>query len=191
MDQLSTVALILTNGMDSNPVNVAAIPDVEKRRLAFEKIFRSVVAGQLTKGKPMVAKQEAEIVGYCGCFSPGHCQLSGPEKLKTLPLLLGAAGFSATGRMLSWFGEWAKHDPSEPHWHLGPIAVLPDRQGHGVGSAMMIAFCDMVDSDGVAAYLETDKDVNVGFYKKFGFEVVGESTVIGTHNWYMKRPPHG
>lgn len=188
LSQVPTAVAVLTAGMHTNPVNVAAMPDDGRRKVMSNTIFRAVTTGQLTKGKPFVAIQDGSIVGYCGNFAPGHCQLKGPEKLRTLPILLGAAGLSGTGRILSWFGEWAKHDPSEPHWHLGPIAVLPDSQGKGVGTAMMTAFCDMVDGDGIAAYLETDKDVNVGFYKKFGFEVVGEGLVIGAHNWYMKRP---
>ena len=48
-----------------------------------------------------------------------------------------------------------------------------------------------LDAAGVAGYLETDKDVNVPFYERFGYEVVGEGDVIGVPNWYMLRPARG
>ena len=63
------------------------------------------------------------------------------------------------------------------------------KQGRGIGSAMMRAFCDRVDRDHALAYLETDKPENVGFYEKSGFETVGEANVIGTPNWFMRREP--
>ena len=86
-----------------------------------------------------------------------------------------------------WFAEWAKHDPTEQHWHLGPIGVLPAHQGSGVGSKLMIRFCKEVDSCSANAYLETDSDKNVRFYQKFGFRVVSESEIFGVKSRYMLR----
>lgn len=86
-----------------------------------------------------------------------------------------------------WFAEWAKHDPTEQHWHLGPIGVLPAHQGSGVGSKLMNRFCKEVDSCNANAYLETDSDKNVRFYQKFGFRVVSESEIFGVKSRYMLR----
>jgi ribosomal protein S18 acetylase RimI-like enzyme len=57
----------------------------------------------------------------------------------------------------------------------------------GVGSMLMQVFCKRMDDAGEAAYLETDKEINVRFYEKFGFEVTGEDEVLGVRNWYMFR----
>ena len=86
-----------------------------------------------------------------------------------------------------WFKEWAKHDPVEQHWHLGPIGVLPTHQGLGIGSMLMERFCKEVDACMAKAYLETDLDKNVRFYEKFGFKVVSESEIFGVKNRYMLR----
>ncbi len=59
----------------------------------------------------------------------------------------------------------------------------------GIGTRMMVRFCLWMDSVGDSAYLEADKPENVAFYQKFGFEVVGEVTVLGTATWLMQRPP--
>jgi ribosomal protein S18 acetylase RimI-like enzyme len=59
-----------------------------------------------------------------------------------------------------------------------------------VGSKLMQAFCAQMDAEeGEDAYLETDKEINVGFYERFGFEVVSKEEVLGTPNWFMLRRP--
>jgi hypothetical protein len=45
-----------------------------------------------------------------------------------------------------------------------------------------------MDASRAAAYLETDKQVNVPFYERFGFRVRAEATILGTPNWFMIRP---
>jgi ribosomal protein S18 acetylase RimI-like enzyme len=89
---------------------------------------------------------------------------------------------------MSWLGAWSKHDPDEHHLHLGPVAVDVHLQGMGVGSLLMRAFCQRMDEAAEDSYLETDKEINVRFYEKFGFEVTGEDDVLGVRNWYMFRP---
>jgi predicted N-acetyltransferase YhbS len=93
------------------------------------------------------------------------------------------------GRLVEWLQTWGRRDPDEYHFHLGPVAADAGKQGRGIGSAMMQAFCERVDRDHALAYLETDKEENVGFYEKFGFETVGDATVIGVTNWFMRRDP--
>ena len=81
-----------------------------------------------------------------------------------------------------WFKEWAEHDPVEQHWHLGPIGVLPSHRGMGVGTELMQRFCKEADNCSAKAYLETDLDENVRFYKKFGFKLISESAIFNVVN---------
>jgi uncharacterized protein (UPF0128 family) len=37
------------------------------------------------------------------------------------------------------------------------------------------------------AYLETDKEFNVRFYERFGFDLIGEENVLGVQNYFMCR----
>jgi ribosomal protein S18 acetylase RimI-like enzyme len=90
-------------------------------------------------------------------------------------------------RKYIWLKEWARHDPVEQHWHLGPIGVLPAYQGSGIGSTLMERFCGEVDACNAKAYLETDMDKNVRFYERFGFKVISQSQIFGINNRYMLR----
>jgi hypothetical protein len=51
----------------------------------------------------------------------------------------------------------------------------------------MKRFCEEVDNCSARAYLETDLDENVLFYKKFGFEIISRSSIFGVDNKYMVR----
>jgi predicted N-acetyltransferase YhbS len=97
-------------------------------------------------------------------------------------------GLPTAARFGSWRREWAKRDPEEPHVHLGPIAVDRDRQGEGIGSLIMGEHCRRLDAAGAVGYLETDKEINVAFYERFGYETIDEAEVIGVPNWFMRRP---
>jgi hypothetical protein len=43
---------------------------------------------------------------------------------------------------------------------------------------MMVEYCALIDREEAVGYLETDKRAIVGFYEKFGFQTVAESTVL-------------
>jgi ribosomal protein S18 acetylase RimI-like enzyme len=93
--------------------------------------------------------------------------------------------------MMCWLGLWTRRDPEERHWHIGPLAVDSHLQGMGVGSLLMQVFCAQMDAAREDAYLETDKEINVRFYERFGFEVVGEQEVLDVTNWFMLRRAEG
>lgn len=180
---------VLAQGMRDNPLHIAALgenPDRRERALAV--VFRAFLHMEATKkGKALGALKDDRLVGVWGMMRPGCCQLAPPEKIALLPKLIGHCGLGGTAKLLAQFGNWSKHDPKTPHWHLGPVGILRELQGQGIGSLLMAEFCKIVDAEKCAAWLETDKEINVKFYRKHGFEVVAEDTVNGVPNWFMER----
>ena len=80
--------------------------------------------------------------------------------------------------------------PRQAHWYLGTLGTDPDRQGRGVGSALLRVVLDRLDADGLPAYLESSKETNLSFYARHGFEVTGEiTTPRGPTLWLMWREP--
>ena len=51
----------------------------------------------------------------------------------------------------------------------------------------MTIFCNEVDKCSANAFLETDLDKKVSFYKKYGFKVVSTSNIFGVESRYMAR----
>jgi len=181
---------VIVRGMRDNPNVVAAFgQDQERRHVRLLRLFGAMAAAEVPgRDRDMLAARgpDGSILGVCGMMPPGRCQPGPGRQLRLLPALL-ALGPRSAGRTMSWLGAWSKHDPDEHHWHLGPVAVDAHLQGMGLGSLLMRAFCQRMDDAAEDAYLETDKEINVRFYERFGFGVTGEQEVLGVRNWYMYR----
>jgi ribosomal protein S18 acetylase RimI-like enzyme len=188
--ELAEAARLVGRGMCANPIMVWAfgIPDTERRCQALARFFVPVLHGLYRRGLILGAFRDGSLVGVCGMARPGLCQPTPLEKLRVAPSVVLGNPVGTPLRVLKWVGEWARRDPTEPHWHLGPVAVDSHLQGQGIGSAMLGDFCARMDDGRTLSYLETDKSENVRFYQKFGFAVTAKTEVLGIPNWFMSRP---
>ena len=69
--------------------------------------------------------------------------------------------------------------PREAHWYLGVLACRSDRRGHGLGTAVTAPLLAAADRAGLPVALETSTSVNVDYYTRRGFAVVGTRCVGG------------
>jgi ribosomal protein S18 acetylase RimI-like enzyme len=76
-----------------------------------------------------------------------------------------------------------------PHWYLMTVGTRTARQGQGLGSTLVEMGTSRADDAGVPCYLETGTDSNIAFYRKRGFEVVGQADCYGYTLTGMIRPP--
>jgi len=79
--------------------------------------------------------------------------------------------------LLATFEKMDQSHPKEAHWYLPQIGVEPLAQGRGVGAALMVHALARCDRERALAYLEASKPENIPFYKRYGFEVIGEIQV--------------
>ena len=182
---------VVARSFRDNPLSFAVNEVDPQRRLRGTYAFiAAAFAIKDYSSHTLVARSaEGKIVGVCSMLPPGECLLSFGEKLRLVSRLF-STGPRALIRTMRFLAVWDKHHPAERHWHLGPVAVDSELQGMGVGSKLMRRFCARMDEVGGAAYLEADKEINVRFYEKFGFEVISEEEVLGTQNWFMFRRPY-
>jgi GNAT superfamily N-acetyltransferase len=187
--ELGAAAMLLSRAMRDNPIDVRAfgIPDSGRRGRVLARFYAPVLRGLGRRGTVLGAFRDSRMVGVCGFAPPGRCQPGPLEKLTVFPSLMLGNRLSTPLRVARWVSEWPHRDPHEAHGHLGPVAVAPDAQGRGIGSAMVAEFCARIDDRAGLSYLETDKLENVGFYEKFGFSTVGEAQVLDVPNWFMSR----
>ena len=180
-------ARVASRAFVKNPMQVAAFKGQDERlRRRQEAVFRAIF--DHFPGELLVARWGTPVVGVMGMALWPDCQFGVVRSLRILPQVLLATRKLAP-RLLSWHSAWGKQDPKEPHWHLGPVAVLPRLQRQGVGSRLVQRFCDRVDQRRVPGYLETDTEEAVRLYERFGFEVREEAEVFGVRNWFMWREP--
>ena len=81
--------------------------------------------------------------------------------------------------------------PTEPHHHLAFLAVRPDRQGNGLGSALLRHHHARLDRAGTPAYLEASSPASRDLYLRHGYHLRGEPFTVpdGTPFWPMWREP--
>jgi ribosomal protein S18 acetylase RimI-like enzyme len=188
-DDLAEAIAVVARGMRDNPLHVSALGyDSRTREQRLNRMFALALPMIFKKGVLLGACADHKLVGVAGMVPPGRCQPTFFENVTLLPRMIPAVGFSGFARAGRWLATWGKHDLPEPHWHLGPVAVDAHLQGQGIGTALMVEYCERLDHLAAVGYLETDKAKNVAFYEKFGFETVSEAPVLETPNWFMRRP---
>jgi ribosomal protein S18 acetylase RimI-like enzyme len=175
---------VLSIAMVSNPMHVAVLSGQgEPERQRLEDMFLEMLIER--PRRVFVTKQESKIVGV---IRSQECHEE-PASQELVAAEVDEEDLEDTdSRIAHWLRVWDELDPLEPHRHLGPIGVLPEFQGHGIGSMMMESFCAEVDANGESAYLETDKPENVRFYEKFDFGLASETDILGVKNYFMWRP---
>jgi len=178
---ISESSKVLSEAMLNVPLHIAIFQGHgEKERKMIENIFFELLRD--FPGITFLARINRQIVGVIRMKSCNGSKVNN-ECAQTGDVA------NLEWRKSYWQNEWARHDPLEQHWHLGPVGVLPSHQGKGIGTKLLSRFCQEVDACLSPAYLETDTDKNVRFYERFGFEIVKETEIFDVKNRYMWRPP--
>jgi ribosomal protein S18 acetylase RimI-like enzyme len=175
---------VLARAFANNPIHVAAFGAdsvVERNRVFFR------VGLSLFRGHRLAVVEGSRVLGFMHWVESPGCKLSAGQRLGLVPTMLRGFGIRSTLRVGSWLSAWAANDRGGSHWHLGPIGVDPQIQRKGAGRLLMDVFCSALDEEPVLGFLETDKEENVGFYEKFGFEIEKEVEVIGAKTYFMTR----
>ena len=178
---ISEASRVLSEAMLKVPLHIAVFQGHgEKEREIIEKMFFELLSG--LPGITFLARINRQIVGVMRMKScVGSKVTNEPAQTEDVNKLYWRKSY--------WRREWARHDPLNQHWHLGPVGVLPSHQGKGIGTKLLNRFCQEVDACTAPAYLETDTYKNVRFYERFGFQLVGESEIFDVKNRYMWRHP--
>ncbi len=120
---------------------------------------------------------------------------------KTLPFLLNGgielilhSGIGIIGRLLtyeSYAMNLKKKFTDNYDWYLYNLSIKKDAQGKGIASKLMRPMLNFCDNERMVAYLETNKDRNVGLYNHYGFELMSEEKIPKTPvtHYSMVRKP--
>ena len=156
--------------------------DHRRARLGFEMLGRNMLSQGMVLHTPGF-----EAAAYWA--RPGHWSVPFSEIVKTLPVSVRAYRLRMF-RALEVLMRMERVHPHEPHYYLEVLGTDPEHQGRGFGAALMAPALDLADDEHVGAYLESSKESNVPYYRRFGFEVVGAIRHRnGPTMWPMWREP--
>lgn len=120
---------------------------------------------------------------------------------KTLPFLMNGglrlilhSGLGIIGRLLTYetYAMNLKKTFTDNYdWYLYNLSIKKDAQGKGIASRLMRPMLQFCDDERMVAYLETNKEANVGLYQHYGFALMKEELIPSTPvvHYSMVRKP--
>ncbi len=170
---------------------VHMMPDEDERRKKLKYGFVPMFKFGMAKG--VVHATSPNLEGLSVWFPPDEVHQSVFSMMRYGGFkAFRKSGYKAMKRGLPLFKYMVPaHKRNAPfdHWYLQNLAVDPAHQGKGFGSILMIKMLELIDEQGLPAYLETNEEKNLQFYQKHGFEVVEYTIVPNTEVpfWCMLR----
>jgi GNAT superfamily N-acetyltransferase len=110
---------------------------------------------------------------------PDGTELTDDEEGRTEPLVRDLIGPRCDDVMELLDRFEASHPRGKPHYYLSLLGTHPNRQGEGLGMALLADNLKRIDLEGVPSFLESSNPGNNARYQRLGFRQVGEFTTPG------------
>lgn len=167
---LDVLAHVIADAFSGLAVSQWLVPEPHARRAIFPGYFCLFVERALADGLVLTtpARDSAALWIPTGADGPGEPPREYHEELAVM-----------TGRHLPRFQAldeaFDRHHPvGVPHEHLAILAVRPDRQRLGIGTALLNARHVTLDRGGTPAYLEASDPAKRDIYRTHGYVDLGE-----------------
>lgn len=169
-------------------------PDDRQRRRSLPIFFRSVFAHMGPRGHVVTVRNEHhDIVGVAAWQRTRGYPLAVGTQLAQLPSSLRAMYRRprALGVGYAYMVAITNAHKKDLHWYLMVLCADPSVQRRGVGTLLLEHAFVAIDAEGVGVYLETPREENIAYYRRFGFELVDTLRPVegGAAYYTMWRPP--
>lgn len=134
-------------------------------------LFDGLAASYIAKESSYLATDGDAVALWA---PPGRWQTPVSDIFTQLGPFLGALRWRAFHSLRTLITVESSHPKDPPHWYLGFLGTLPERQGQGLGARLLADRLAEVDAAGLPAYLESSNPRNISLYRRHGFQVVEE-----------------
>lgn len=184
-EDFAPLAAMLARAFYDDPVTAWFYPDAA-RRMRHARRFFGIRLRQLADQELIYTTDDHS--GAALWTLPGRWREDLRQSLMLLPML--PVLLPRIVRSTHAVREIERRHPVQPHFYLSVIGTEPEKQGGGIGSALLGPVLQRCDSDVVGAYLECSKESNVDFYARHGFTVTERIELPdGPPLWLMWREP--
>ncbi len=170
---LPAVVETLSTAFDEVPIFRWFFPDDERRAAILPAFFAAVCEAHLSWGE---IHRSADGLAAAVWVPPG-AEMPAEVSATLGDRLGGILGEEAATKMADLRPLIRAHHPDGPHWFLNFLAVRPEAQGRGYGTALLRPMLDRCDAEGVPAYLDATSEANKRLYERERFVVVQEVTL--------------
>ena len=184
LNDLPQMALVQMRAFEDDPLITWMLPpdDFDRRAtLLFDCLIRASMIHESVY---------TTDDGVCtAVWAPPEAWALTEEQIAIMAEPFAEAAGERAERAMEALIEMTEVHPSEPHWYLAGLGTHPDWQRRGIASDVLAPVLGHCDADGLPAYLETQRESNVPFYRRHGFEVTGTKQLSnGAPNmWLMWR----
>ncbi len=185
------LAAMLSRAFAADPFFAYLAGDAPERSQRMRDGWRAIL-GHASAGLSETWTTD-DLAGAAIWIPPGRPASGALDQLRLLPSFARLTGWGrlrGVSTAMEALDERRHRHAPMPHWYLSALGVEPERQGEGIGSALLAPVLARADESGTPCYLETAVGRNVLLYERHGFDVVEELVLPNTdvHGWLMLRP---
>ena len=170
---VTRLARVVASAVFDVRVSAFLMPDEDDRRRVSAEVARMLyVYPALSAGALWCTADRLAVAGWLR-VNPDRPVPAAAQEATELRRLVGR-WFPRFERLAEMLAEVHATVADVPHDRLTVLAVHPDRQRRGVGSALLAAHHAYLDGIGRPAYLDAAGPELVGFYARFGYVEVGD-----------------
>ena len=160
---------LVATAMGDGPVARWLTPDAALRRRGAPRYFEILVEHAVRYGEVYATADPdtgrlAGVALWFPLIAPVPPPLDYDRRLREV----AGPAYDRAGRLDA---ELERHHPADPHHYLALLAVHPEDQGHGLGSALLDRHHCRLDEAGIPAYLEANHPRNRDLYLRHGYQV--------------------
>ncbi|MGW1023014.1 GNAT family N-acetyltransferase [Streptomyces sp. NPDC002577] len=183
------VIRLLDEAFQDDPVSCWVFPDADHRRRTHHKLMAAFLDLVLSEGRVDLTEdgRAAALWLSVPAGEPGDHEddEDGPAQMREA-VDPDNGRVELVGRLTG-----AVHPTGRSHEYLLLIAVKPEHQGEGHGTALIESVLEACDREGLPAYLEASNARSRRLYERLGFTFTGRPVELpdGPHMWPMWREP--
>ncbi|MER7484847.1 GNAT family N-acetyltransferase [Streptomyces sp. NPDC126497] len=185
------IVRLLDEAFQNDPVSGWVFPGDEYRRTTHHRLMAAFTDVVLAEGRVDLTEDGSACALWMSvpAEDPGH----GEERPDDDGFAQMRRAVDPDNERVELIGRLTAdiHPVGRAHEYLWMIGVAPDRQGEGLGTALIGSVLDRCDREGLAAYLEASSERSALLYRRLGFEASGEPLALpdGPSMWPMWREP--
>ncbi|QCB94943.1 GNAT family N-acetyltransferase [Cellulomonas shaoxiangyii] len=166
----TAAAAVLAAALADDPGYSHLFPVRARRERELREVYRMTLADGMRYGRVLVTKLGDEVTGVLALYPPSTYPMTVARWVRQGLRLARIASFTRehSGGIIR-FGTLTSQGVPPDKWYVEAFGVRPDLQRAGRGSLLLQRFLDDLDRAGVASYLETTKQENVGYYHARGY----------------------
>ena len=188
------VIAALARAFYDDPLFGFFVPNLVKQMKSLIGFMSSGVKDARPFGDVWAAHADGKVAGAAVWLPPGAYPRGARRDFKTYLRTMPTFVYSGkrVKRAVALLGavDKAHKEVHGPHYYLAILGTDPEFQRTGAGSAVLAPVLERCDTEGLPAYLETQKEANIAYYARHRFELVQKLEVPGCPPvWTLIREP--